>query len=87
MSTVFVESKDGISYIYLNRPEKYNAIDLEMLADLYQVIEQVEMNEDRVVIISGKGAAFSAGGDLTTPTAKAMGFFGLVGTCHQHHTS
>ena len=24
---------------------------------------------------------------LTTPTAKAMGFFGLVETCHQHHNS
>ena len=64
MSTVLVERKDGISSIYLNRPEKYNAINLEMLVDLYQAIEQVEANEDRVVIISGKGAAFSAGGDV-----------------------
>src|SRR5690625_2122379 len=24
---------------------------------------------------------------LTTPTAKAVRFFGLVGACHQHHTS
>ncbi len=64
MDTVLHESKQGISYIYLNRPELYNALDLEMLKQLLEVIETVEQNGDEVVILAGKGKAFSAGGDI-----------------------
>ncbi|WP_099157349.1 enoyl-CoA hydratase-related protein [Virgibacillus ndiopensis] len=64
MSTVLYESVDHISYIYLNRPDRYNALNKEMLEDLLKVIEQVENNDDRVLIISGKGKAFCAGGDI-----------------------
>ncbi|WP_188456588.1 enoyl-CoA hydratase-related protein [Virgibacillus oceani] len=64
MSTVLFESVDHISYIYLNRPDRYNALNKEMLTDLLNVVEQVEQNDDRIVIISGKGKAFCAGGDI-----------------------
>ena len=67
MSTVnYIEydRKDGISYILLNRPERYNALHEDLLTELLNVVEQVEANEDRVVILSGKGKAFSAGGDM-----------------------
>lgn len=64
MSYVLYEQKDGISYIYLNRPDRYNALHKEMFADLLAVVKEVEKNDDKVVIISGKGRAFSAGGDM-----------------------
>lgn len=64
MKTVLFESKDNISYIYLNRPERYNALDKDMLELLLQVVEQVEQNEDKIVVLAGKGNAFSAGGDI-----------------------
>lgn len=64
MKSVLFESKDNISYIYLNRPERYNALNKEMLEALLQVVEQVEQNQDKVVVLSGKGNAFSAGGDI-----------------------
>ncbi|AIF42690.1 enoyl-CoA hydratase [Virgibacillus sp. SK37] len=64
MSTVIYESRNNVSYIYLNRPERYNALNKEMLEDLFIVLEKVEKNEDRVIILSGKGNAFCAGGDI-----------------------
>ncbi|SES69291.1 Enoyl-CoA hydratase [Oceanobacillus limi] len=65
MTTVQFESEDGISYIRLNRPERYNALDKKMLEDLLEVIEKVENNHDRIVILSGNGNAFCAGGDIS----------------------
>lgn len=64
MNFVKQESKHGISYIRLNRPERYNALNKEMLEELLTVIESVEKNDDRVVIILGSGPAFCAGGDI-----------------------
>ncbi|MFC2947937.1 enoyl-CoA hydratase [Virgibacillus sediminis] len=64
MNTVLHESKDNISYIRLNRPERYNALNKEMLDELLEVLEKVERNEDKVVVLSGNGNAFCAGGDI-----------------------
>ncbi|WP_284139508.1 MULTISPECIES: enoyl-CoA hydratase [unclassified Virgibacillus] len=65
MNTVLYQSIDHISYIKLNRPDRYNALNLEMLDELLQAIEQAEKNEDRVLILTGEGKAFSAGGDIS----------------------
>ncbi|MUV36608.1 Delta(3)-Delta(2)-enoyl-CoA isomerase [Lentibacillus sp. JNUCC-1] len=65
MNTVLLESKKGVSYISLNRPKSYNALNVEMLNELLDVIKQVEKNDDHVVMIFGEGKAFSAGGDVS----------------------
>lgn len=65
MSTVLYESKNSISYIYLNRAERYNALNKEMLEELCQVLEQVEKNDDKILVLTGKGNAFCAGGDIS----------------------
>lgn len=64
MNNVILESKDQISYIKLNRPERYNALNKEMLEELLNVVEKVEQNDDRIVILYGEGNAFCAGGDI-----------------------
>ncbi|WP_121639287.1 enoyl-CoA hydratase-related protein [Virgibacillus sp. Bac330] len=64
-TTVIYESKEGISYVHLNRSERYNAIHLEMLDELLTTIEKVEANDDKVVILSGEGNAFCSGGDIS----------------------
>ncbi|MDY0407804.1 enoyl-CoA hydratase-related protein [Virgibacillus soli] len=64
MRTVLYERKDGVSYIYLNRPDRYNALNVEALQQLLLVVEEVGQNEDQVVILAGKGKAFCAGGDI-----------------------
>ncbi len=58
---------DGeIAYIALNRPEKRNAINNEVLQALPKALEEVDRREVRAVIIYGEGAVFSAGIDFTS---------------------
>lgn len=64
MKSVLHESKQGVSYIYLNRPESFNALNPEMLRELSQTVKMVAENNDNIVILSGKGKAFCAGGDI-----------------------
>ncbi|MCR9088854.1 MAG: enoyl-CoA hydratase/isomerase family protein [Rhodobacteraceae bacterium] len=55
----------GIAQLRLNRPEKLNALDADMVAEL--ALRCVEIERDpqiRVVILSGEGKAFCAGGDI-----------------------
>jgi enoyl-CoA hydratase/carnithine racemase len=61
---------DGeIAYLMLNRPEKRNAINNDVLHALPKALEQVDRPEIRAVIIAGEGAVFSAGIDFTSLAA------------------
>ena len=64
--TVLLEVKNRIGYITINRPEALNALSSQVLADLNEVLDQVENSEDiRVVIVTGSGEkAFVAGADI-----------------------
>lgn len=64
--TVLLEVKNGIGYITVNRPEALNALSSQVLADLNEVLDQVEKSEEiRVVIVTGAGEkAFVAGADI-----------------------
>jgi 2-(1,2-epoxy-1,2-dihydrophenyl)acetyl-CoA isomerase len=64
VNIVNYESRSGISYIRLNRPERYNALNKEMLEELFDIVQTVEQNEDRIVVLLGEGNAFCAGGDI-----------------------
>ena len=55
----------GVATLMLNRPEKHNAMSGQMLAELKQVAEQLGADHAvRVVVLSGAGTSFCAGGDL-----------------------
>jgi enoyl-CoA hydratase len=57
--------QDGIGRITLNRPERLNAINLEMLEELHTLFEDLKDREDvSVVIITGAGRGFCSGADL-----------------------
>ena len=61
---VLLEQSDGIACVTLNRPDRLNALSTGLLGALLETLEQVAANpEVRVVILSGAGRAFSAGGD------------------------
>lgn len=64
--TVLLEVKNRIGYITINRPEALNALSSQVLADLNEVLDQVEKSEEiRVVIVTGAGEkAFVAGADI-----------------------
>lgn len=62
---VIFEQEDEIGIIYLDRQEALNAMNAEMTSDLRQCFESIQKNSRlRVIILTGKGKAFSAGGDL-----------------------
>jgi enoyl-CoA hydratase/carnithine racemase len=57
--------ENGILYIKLNRPEKRNAINLQMLDELERCFNEVAAKDDvGVVVLSGEGKIFCAGIDL-----------------------
>ncbi|HLJ25240.1 MAG TPA: enoyl-CoA hydratase/isomerase family protein [Candidatus Angelobacter sp.] len=63
---VTMEVKDGIARITLNRPEKHNALDRELIAQLKEAIRTSAGNpECRVVLLQGAGTDFCSGADLS----------------------
>jgi len=64
--TVTIETDArGVATLTLNRPEKHNAMSSQMLDDLKAAAEQLAQDETvRVVILTGAGKSFCAGGDL-----------------------
>jgi len=64
--TLLLSQEGKILYVSLNRPEKRNAMNLQMFADLEQCMTEVAAKNDvEAVIIQGEGKAFSSGTDLT----------------------
>jgi len=62
---VILEFKDRIGTITLNRPEKLNSMDLEMLPVFQEAVNQVKNTRDlRCLIITGSGNSFCAGANF-----------------------
>jgi len=58
------EYKDGVYSLTLNRPEKKNAMSMELLEALYRSLERAGKEKASVVVIRGAGNTFCAGGDV-----------------------
>jgi enoyl-CoA hydratase/carnithine racemase len=64
--TLVYDLQDGIAVITLNRPDVLNAIDMDMRADFAALTETLFFDDAvRVIIFTGAGRAFSAGGDIS----------------------
>jgi trans-feruloyl-CoA hydratase/vanillin synthase len=62
---VRVEKYNGISTVFLNRPEKKNAMSPALHEQMDKTLEELEQDPDtKVVVIRGAGGNFSAGQDL-----------------------
>ncbi|MGH2747734.1 MAG: enoyl-CoA hydratase/isomerase family protein [Actinomycetota bacterium] len=59
---VAVGSEGDIAYVTISRPERANALDAETARAIADAIAAVEA--ERVVVLTGEGKAFCAGGDL-----------------------
>lgn len=71
-----LEIADGIARLTLNRPEKLNALNGEMIRALGERTAEIERSSARVVILSGRGKAFCAGGDIEAWSAESAEDFG-----------
>ena len=63
---VLLEIRDGIALVTLNRPDKLNALNYDLIDRLMAALDAVEIDADaRAVILTGAGErAFSAGADI-----------------------
>jgi enoyl-CoA hydratase/carnithine racemase len=65
MTLVRTEDRDAVRHLVLNRPEKRNALNGEMIAELGAGIEAAAADPDvRVLVLRGEGPMFSSGMDL-----------------------
>jgi trans-feruloyl-CoA hydratase/vanillin synthase len=63
--TVRVELDDGIAWVYLNRPEKRNAMSPTLNVEMIETLQVLEGDDRaRVLVLTGEGEAWSAGMDL-----------------------
>jgi len=63
--TIILNIENGIATLTLNRPESYNALSLELAGELLEVVLECDENGSvKVLIITGAGKAFCAGGDV-----------------------
>jgi enoyl-CoA hydratase/carnithine racemase len=59
----------GILTVTINRPEKLNAVDTAAMRELTHIFTRADRDDRvRVVIVTGAGRAFCAGGDLSSGT-------------------
>jgi enoyl-CoA hydratase/carnithine racemase len=74
------EKKQNIYTITFNRPEKRNALNVEMMAGLCEMVEhQVSDPEVRAIILKGEGTVFSAGVDFNSLGAEVGACLGETG--------
>ena len=60
-------TKDRVLTLRLNRPDKRNALNADLVTALKAALEEAEADEDlRTIVLTGAGSAFSAGADLSS---------------------
>ena len=65
--TIKLELEDGIAILTLNRPDKLNAFNTQMMKDMIAAFDETDANDDvKVVIVTGAGRGFCAGADLSS---------------------
>jgi methylglutaconyl-CoA hydratase len=71
-STLLLDYGEERATITLNRPDKRNAINPQMISELLTAFDEIEKKKIRVVIMTGAGSAFCAGMDLEMLSAIAQ---------------
>ncbi len=85
---VYTDHADGIATVFLNRPARLNALDLDAAVQLKRRLQRLA-HDDGVValVVAGRGRAFCAGGDLAWaagfPDGIRTAFHLLAGEFHQ----
>jgi 2-(1,2-epoxy-1,2-dihydrophenyl)acetyl-CoA isomerase len=71
---LILEKEGHVAVLTLNRPDKMNAISLNMRVDLPLALQQVQEDDDlRALIITGAGRGFCSGADVAVQAARAAG--------------
>ena len=81
--SLLVRADEAAARITLNRPEKRNALSLELMDEMISALREVSAQAaTRAIVIEGAGAAFSAGHDLSEMIGRDEAFYNeLFGVC------
>jgi 2-(1,2-epoxy-1,2-dihydrophenyl)acetyl-CoA isomerase len=72
--TVLCEVADGVATVTLNRPDRLNAMNDELLTSMLRTLEQLASADSiRAVVVTGNGRGFCAGGDLSAGPGGGIG--------------
>lgn len=64
-TSIRIQTEDGVGYLTLNRPERRNAFDLEMVQEWLAGFQELDGDDDvHAIVITGAGKAFCAGADV-----------------------
>ncbi len=73
---IVVDRSDGVATLTLNRPERRNALSLEMLTEVTAALTELGTARDvKAIIVAGSGRAFSAGHDLGEMIDRDLAFY------------
>jgi len=65
-NTLLIEKREQLAIITLNRPEKLNAVSMEMRQEFLNLLKHLETDDEvKVVIVTGAGDSFCAGADIS----------------------
>ena len=63
---VLYEIDEGVAIIKLNRPDRYNAVNQDLVDEISQSLDRAKNDQSiRAIIITGSGKGFCAGADMT----------------------
>jgi len=62
--TIQLEMREAVGLLTLNRPDRLNALTVQVANDFNAAVAEAIERGARVIVITGAGRAFSAGGDL-----------------------
>ena len=87
MADLLVEKRNRIGILKLNRPDRMNAISVEMLTSLNSALKEFDADREvRAIILTGEGRGFCSGLDLKD-TAAGKGIGGGLGAPGASHIS
>ena len=65
LNTIEFSIKDQVANIWLNRPDKRNALNAAMLTELLSLFKSISVQKEaRILVLRGRGKVFCAGADL-----------------------
>jgi enoyl-CoA hydratase len=63
--SLLIEHRGPVAVLTLNRPEKLNALNNQLISALTAALDEMELDRSvRAIVVTGAGRAFSAGADI-----------------------
>ena len=75
---ILLERKGSVAIVTFNRPQRRNAFDEHMCAELEKIVLQLRSHSPRAVVVTGAGKNFCAGFDVNPDNPQVGGLIGAV---------